>query len=51
LAKKYFVKRTKDALSYLQQIMNLPNLCAVMEYINEPLSENNKNLLKAIENK
>ena len=33
IAKDYFAKRDKDALAYLQKMMNLPNLREVMGYI------------------
>jgi len=51
-AEKYFAKRDKSALPYLNQMMNLPNLREVMGYIEEqPLSDFDKNLKKAIDYK
>jgi len=49
-AEKYFAKRDKSALPYLNQMMNLPNLREVMGYIEErPLSEFDKNMKKALD--
>jgi len=51
-AEKYFAKRDKEALPYLSQMMQLPNLREVMGYIEEvPLSDHNKNLKKALDYK
>jgi len=48
-AKKYFAKRDKEALPYLSQMMQLPNLREVMGYIEEaPLSDHNEKLKKAL---
>ncbi|MDR2558172.1 MAG: KilA-N domain-containing protein [Oscillospiraceae bacterium] len=51
-AYNYFKKRDIDALPYLEQMKQLPNLREVMGYIEEkPLSEYNKFLKKALDYK
>ena len=49
-AEAYFAKRDRNALPFLRQMMQLPNLREIMGYIeeNEPLSEYNKNLELAL---
>lgn len=49
-ARNYFAKRDEEALPYIERLLGLPNYREVMGYIEEqPLSEHNKNLKKALD--